>query len=85
MDKRLEKTGYIAFFLSGICAISSGIIVSVLQQKYGFSYGIYSNLYGWNYGCRILLQCNTASYYLRIKKYHSKRKGDYENGIIWIW
>ena len=44
MDKRLEKTGYIAFFLSGICAISSGIIVSVLQQKYGFSYGMTGTL-----------------------------------------
>ena len=32
MNKRLEKTGYIAFFLSGICAISSGIIVSVLTR-----------------------------------------------------
>lgn len=44
MNKRLEKTGYIAFFLSGICAISSGIIVSVLQQKYGFSYGMTGTL-----------------------------------------
>lgn len=39
-SKRLRDTGYFAFFLSGICAISSGIIVSILQEKYGFSYGI---------------------------------------------
>lgn len=38
--KKLCQTGYIAFFLSGICAISSGIIVSILQDIYGFSYGI---------------------------------------------
>lgn len=37
---RLRNTGYLAFFLSGICAISSGIIVSILQEKYGFSYGV---------------------------------------------
>lgn len=39
-SKRLCNTGYFAFFLSGICAISSGIIVSILQGKYGFSYGV---------------------------------------------
>lgn len=39
-SKRLCNTGYLAFFLSGICAISSGIIVSILQEKYGFSYGV---------------------------------------------
>lgn len=38
--KKLRITGYLAFFLSGICAISSGIIVSILQERYGFSYGI---------------------------------------------
>lgn len=40
MDKNLCRTGYGAFFLSGICAISSGVIVSILQDKYGFSYGV---------------------------------------------
>lgn len=39
-SKKLRTTGYLAFFLSGICAISSGIIVSILQEKYGFSYGV---------------------------------------------
>lgn len=38
--KKLCATGYLAFFLSGICAISSGIIVSILQETYGFSFGI---------------------------------------------
>lgn len=36
---RLRNTGFLCFFLSGICAISSGVIVSLLQEKYGFSYG----------------------------------------------
>ena len=36
---RLRNTGFLAFFFSGICAISSGIIVSILQETYGFSYG----------------------------------------------
>lgn len=36
-DVRLRRTGYFTFFLSGQCAISSGIIVSILQDKYGFS------------------------------------------------
>ena len=35
----LQKTGFAAFFLSGICAISSGVIVSILKDLYGFSYG----------------------------------------------
>lgn len=39
-SKYLCKLGYLAFFFSGISAISSGIIVSILQEKYGFSYGI---------------------------------------------
>lgn len=39
-NRRLCMTGYLAFFLSGICAISSGVIVSILQEKYGFSYGV---------------------------------------------
>lgn len=36
--KKLVRTGYIAFMLSGLCAISSGVIVSILQDKYGFNY-----------------------------------------------
>ena len=35
----LQKTGFAAFFLSGICAISSGVIVSILKDLYGFSFG----------------------------------------------
>ena len=37
--KKLQITGFTAFFLSGICAISSSVIVSVLQATYGFSFG----------------------------------------------
>ena len=38
--KRNKKrhTGFLAFFFSGICAISSGVIVSILQETYGFAY-----------------------------------------------
>ena len=39
-SKRLYHHGLTAFFLSGICAMSSGIIVSILQEKYGFNYSI---------------------------------------------
>ncbi len=39
-SRKLCITGYLTFFLSGICAISSGVIVSILQEKYGFSYGV---------------------------------------------
>ena len=44
MDKKLSTAGNIAFFLSGICAISSGIIVSLLQERYGFDYGMVGTL-----------------------------------------
>ena len=37
-SERMKKTGFGAFFLSGICVISSGVIVSILQEIYGFSY-----------------------------------------------
>lgn len=42
--KQLCTTGYLTFFLSGICAISSGIIVSILQEKYGFSFRLTGTL-----------------------------------------
>lgn len=42
--KQLRMTGFIAFFLSGVGAISSGVIVSVLQEIYGFSYSITGTL-----------------------------------------
>ena len=37
--KQLRTTGFLAFFLSGICAISSSVIVSLLQETYAFSFG----------------------------------------------
>ena len=37
--KRYYYTGMAGYFLSGICAISNGIIISLLQDHYGFSYG----------------------------------------------
>lgn len=36
--------GCTAFFFSGICAMSSGVIVSLLQEYYGFAYGITGTL-----------------------------------------
>lgn len=36
--------GCIAFFFSGICAMSSGVIVSQLQEYYGFAYGVTGTL-----------------------------------------
>ena len=44
--RRWRNTGYITFFLSGICAISSGIIVSILQGKYEFDYGMTGTMLG---------------------------------------
>lgn len=43
-SKRLRMTGFIAFFLSGVSAISSGVIVSILQEIYGFSFGVTGTL-----------------------------------------
>lgn len=39
-SSRIRRAGYFAFFLSGICAISSGVVVSLLQEHYGFAYGL---------------------------------------------
>ncbi|MCD8395756.1 MAG: MFS transporter [Lachnospiraceae bacterium] len=41
---RQRNAGYAAFFLSGICAISSSIVVSRLQGSYGFAYGMTGTL-----------------------------------------
>lgn len=41
---RLRNAGFLSFFLSGICAISSGVIVSLLQDHYGFAYGMTGTL-----------------------------------------
>ena len=37
---RLRNAGFVTFFFSGICAISSGVVVSLLQEQYGFAYGM---------------------------------------------
>ncbi len=37
-NRRQRSAGFLAFFLSGICAISSGVVVSMLQERYGFAY-----------------------------------------------
>lgn len=42
--KQLRTTGFTVFFLSGICAISSSVIVSVLKETYGFSFGVTGTL-----------------------------------------
>ena len=39
LDIRQRRTGFFAFFISGICAISSGVVVSLLQEELGFAYG----------------------------------------------
>lgn len=41
---RLRKAGFVTFFFSGICAISSGVVVSLLQERYGFAYGMTGTL-----------------------------------------
>ena len=34
----LRNAGFILFFLSGICAISSGVVVSILRDSYDLSF-----------------------------------------------
>lgn len=41
---KLYRMGCMAFFFSGICAMSSGVIVSLLQEYYGFAYGMTGTL-----------------------------------------
>lgn len=41
---RLRNTGFLTFFFSGICAISTSVIVSLLQEQYGFAYGMTGTL-----------------------------------------
>lgn len=43
-SQRARNVGFAAFFLSGICAISSGVVVSLLQQQYGLAYGVTGTL-----------------------------------------
>ncbi|MCD7955704.1 MAG: MFS transporter [Lachnospiraceae bacterium] len=39
-----RNAGLLAFSLSGVCAISSSIVVSLLQESYGFAYGMTGTL-----------------------------------------
>jgi len=41
---KLRRTGYLTFLISGLCAIASGILVSHLQEIYGFSYAFTGTL-----------------------------------------
>ena len=43
-NKHAYRSGMAAFFLSGICAISSGVIVSLLRDRYQFSYSFSGTL-----------------------------------------
>ena len=43
-DRHLRRTGYAAFIFHGACAFSSGIVVSMLQERYGFAYGMTGTL-----------------------------------------
>lgn len=43
-NKKQRNIGFYCFFISGICAISSGVIVSLLQEQYGFDYGMTGTL-----------------------------------------
>ena len=43
-NTRLRNAGFATFFFSGICAISAGVVVSLLQERYGFAYGMTGNL-----------------------------------------
>ena len=36
-NTRLRNAGFVTFFFSGICTISSGVVVSLLQEEYGLS------------------------------------------------
>ena len=44
LNRRDRNIGFITFFLSGICTISAGIIVSILQEKYNLTYGTTGSL-----------------------------------------
>lgn len=43
-SKHAYNSGMAAFFLSGICAISAGVIVSLLRDRYQFSYSFSGTL-----------------------------------------
>ncbi len=44
LSTRTRNLGLIAFLLSGTAAISTGIVVTILQEKYGFSYAVSGTL-----------------------------------------
>ena len=44
MNTRQYRAGMGAFFLSGVCAISAGILVSLLRDRYQFSYSLSGTL-----------------------------------------
>ena len=37
-DARIRRMGYGVFFLSGVCAMSSGVVVSLLREQHGLSF-----------------------------------------------
>lgn len=41
---RKRNAGFAAFFISGICAISCGVVVSLLQERLGFDYAMTGTL-----------------------------------------
>ena len=41
---RLHNAGFATFFFSGICSIRAGMVVSLLQERYGFAYGMTGSL-----------------------------------------
>ena len=43
-NSRLRNAGFVTFFFSGICAISAGVVVSLLQERYGFAYSMTGTL-----------------------------------------
>ena len=43
-NTRLRNAGFATFFFSGICANSAGVVVSLLQERYGFAYGMTGTL-----------------------------------------
>ena len=43
-NKHAYNSGMVAFFLSGICSISSGVIISILRDRYRFSFGLSGTL-----------------------------------------
>ena len=44
LNRRDRNIGFITFFLSGICTISAGIIISILQEKYSLTYSTTGSL-----------------------------------------